>query len=154
MITTHLKRFADLIADGFRRVMGTTKPIENVTDLPDVPPKPFIHKWGNKVPRALNAFNAHHRYLHNRRGPETEDTKRRVLAKIRMHIAAPFLIVLAVFLALVVLYILYGKTKICLAKRKKDRVFAMLESQNQQVGYGSMARKGRVASWFGRARRT
>ncbi|KUJ10790.1 uncharacterized protein LY89DRAFT_723361 [Mollisia scopiformis] len=123
--------------DGWRRVTGTIRPLENVTDLPRRALSDGFRRVIGTIRPIQNVTDLPRRGLLEEEHREAANLKR----------AAPFLVVLAVILALVGSYILFEKVQIYLAKRKKDRVFAQLESQNQAKGYSTMVRRG---SWVQR----
>lgn len=90
--------------------------------------RPVSNEWG-----ILNKICSHEEIFFKTEAGEGNES-----AKGNMRIAAPFLIALAAVLVFVVLYILYGKMKIYFARRKKDRVFAMLVGRGIDPGYGTM----------------
>ncbi len=125
------KRAAELVANGFRRIQGTFRPVDNVTDLPADSSQPFFHRWGNstKQPRSLNTIIENVSKLMPERKSlvvggkvDVEKTKARL---------AQFLVIVAFIFWLVLLWFLYGKAQKFLQKRKRNRDVS-LESQHRE----------------------
>jgi hypothetical protein len=94
----------------------------------------FHNEAHSKVKRGLdnnlaNVFKIQGRGI----GVEGGSVKR---ADERLHVAAPFFTVFGVVLVGVVIYILHGKAKANLAKRKKDKLFARLVKKSQESYMG------------------